>query len=100
MATQWTPKAPTDVDLFEIDWATDDEGGEVLSATDTILTSEWTVETGLTEGSNVIRPSSRATAVWLSGGTVSEVYEVSNTITTAEGRTLTRVKKLRVQVVE
>ena len=53
--------------------------------TDTILASQWTVPTGLTQVSSS-NTSTSATA-WLSGGTAGQAYTVANRITTADGRT-------------
>ena len=53
--------------------------------TDTILASQWTVPTGLTEGSATHTPTSAT--VWLSGGTAGQAYTVTNRITTHGGRT-------------
>ena len=52
---------------------------------DTILTSVWTVPTGITKDSES-NTTLRATA-WLSGGTDGTNYIVVNTIVTAAGRT-------------
>ncbi len=52
---------------------------------DTIATSTWTVEAGLTKG--IDSHDTTTTTVWLSGGTVNESYEVMNRIVTTGGRT-------------
>jgi hypothetical protein len=53
--------------------------------TDTIISSTWTVDTGVT----VVATSSTTTTttVWLSGGMAATNYEITNQITTAGGRT-------------
>lgn len=52
---------------------------------DTIITSSWTVTTGLNNTSESTT-TTKAT-VWLSGGSIGGVYSAVNTITTASGRT-------------
>jgi len=55
---------------------------------DTILTSSWEAESGITIESHT-NTTTRA-VVWLSGGAVGEMYTVVNTITTDQGRTKER----------
>lgn len=77
-------KDPTDIDAFEVDWGTRIAG-------DTISTSTWTVQTGLTKESSPPATNTTTVAtVWLSGGTDGVHYTVTNRITTAAGRTLER----------
>lgn len=71
-------KHPGAVLDYQFDW------GNWLGA-DTIETSQWSVGTGLTKDSDD-NTNSTAT-VWLSGGTDGTSYQVTNTITTAQGRT-------------
>lgn len=53
---------------------------------DTLSTSSWTIApAGLTKVSDSL--TATTTTVWLSGGTVSTVYTVTNRIVTAGGRT-------------
>jgi hypothetical protein len=54
---------------------------------DTIATSTWAGETGLTIGYN--ENLSTAVLVWVAGGENGKTYWALNTITTAEGRTKT-----------
>ena len=71
-------KDPLAVLDYTIDWT------QWLS-TDTISTSSWTCDTGIT-----IQASSNTTTgatVWLAGGTNGTTYRVTNTIRTAGGRT-------------
>jgi hypothetical protein len=56
-----------------------------LVAGDTILTSTWIVPIGLTKTSE--SNTTTTATVWLSGGTVGQSYEITNRITTAQGRT-------------
>ena len=48
-------------------------------------TSDWTIESGLTEDSDSTT-TTKAT-VWVSGGTAGTTYECVNEIVTASGRT-------------
>lgn len=65
-----------------------------LQPGDTISSSTWQVEDGLTAST----PSHTATTttVWLSGGTAGRSYQVTNRITTAGGRTDERTMVVRV----
>ena len=51
---------------------------------DTITTSSWTATTGITIASS--SNTTTAATVWLSGGTASTRYTVTNRVTTAGGR--------------
>ncbi len=53
--------------------------------TDTIATSTWDADSGITVDSDTNDITSAT--VWLSGGTTGETYCVKNTITTSGGRT-------------
>lgn len=52
---------------------------------DTIATSTWIVQPGLTKNSDT--HTATTATVWLSGGVLGTEYEVRNVITTAGGRT-------------
>ena len=52
---------------------------------DTIFTSTWTVEPGITVESSTNDTTSAT--IWLSGGISGNEYTVTNTIVTAGGRT-------------
>lgn len=65
---------------------------------DTIDTSEWTVEAGLTKGST--STTATTATVWLSGGTPGETYEVTNRITTVGGRTDSRTFEITIREAE
>jgi hypothetical protein len=86
MSQQFTKDPSATLD-YSIDWSK-------WLADDTILTSEWTVPTGLTQmaASNT---TTKAT-VWLSGGTAGQIYTVTNRISTAGGRTDERSIIIRV----
>ena len=83
-------KAPTEVLDFQQDWAAE------LDA-DTISTSEWALDTGITKDSDT-NTDTTATA-WISGGTEGKTYKVVNTIVTASNPARTHVKEwfLRIQ---
>ena len=74
-------KDPQDVLDYQIDWS------DWLD-TDTISTSAWVVQTGLTKDSS--SNTTTTATVWLSGGTNGNQYVLTNTITTANGRTVER----------
>lgn len=65
-----------------------------LLGEDTIATSTWTPETGITVDSN--SHTDTTATVWISGGTTGATYGVLNRITTAGGRTFD--KTLRFQI--
>jgi len=62
---------------------------------DTLNSSTWIVPTGITEVSN--NYSGQITAIWLSGGTLGEVYKIVNRITTVGGRTDDRTLVLKIR---
>jgi len=66
---------------WRVDWST-------WLGSDTISTSDWTADTGVTLGTE-----SNTTTVatqFISGGAVGRSYQLTNTITTAGGRTAKR----------
>ena len=63
---------------YSIDWS------NWLPEGDTISTSSWTADAGITTAS--AGHSTTATTVWVSGGTLGANYRVKNTIVTAAGR--------------
>lgn len=54
---------------------------------DTISTSAWTVQSGITRDSDSIVSGNKQTKIWLRGGTAGQAYTITNSITTAGGRT-------------
>ena len=70
-------KDPDEVLDYVRDWSA------VLDA-DTIATSTWTPDTGITVDSD--SNTTTTTTVWVSGGTLGERYGITNHITTAGGR--------------
>lgn len=85
---RWDDKDPDEILDYQLDWS------EELD-TDTISTSTWIVPTGLTEETD--SNSTTTTTVWLSGGTIGQVYTLTNRITTAGGRTYDQSVRLRVR---
>ena len=81
MAIVWESKRPTEVRDYEIDWTQFLDG-------DTIATSDVTV-VGITLDSDTNDTTS--VSVTLSGGTEATLAKITNTITTAAGRTETEV---------
>jgi len=78
---------------------------------DTIVTSTWTCDTGITSSGAVINqaavtlgqgsqqitvPAAMLATIWLSGGSAGQTYNVSDTITTTAGRT--EVVKFKITV--
>lgn len=81
-------KDPQAVLDYKVDWSD-------WLGTDTIVASDWTVPTGLTLELET-NTTTIATA-WLSGGTVATSYNVTNEITTADGRTDDRTITIKVK---
>lgn len=61
---------------------------------DTISTSTWIVDTGITKDSD--SNDTKIATIWLSGGTANQFYEVTNRIVTAAGRTEDRTLLINV----
>lgn len=76
----WPSKDPQEV----LDYTLDYSGR--IPAGDTIVQSSWSVPSGLTAGTT--NHANRQTTIWLSGGTDGQGYEITNTVTTAQGRVL------------
>ena len=82
-------KSPNDDYEFTQDWATE-------IGVDTIATSTWTVEAGVTKG---VESNDTTTAtLWVSGGDAGKVYRVANQITTTGGRTHEQEWYLTIQI--
>lgn len=71
-------KDPSAVLDYQIDWSD-------WLGSDTISTSSWDVQDGITEESD--EKTTTTTTIWLSGGTAGSDYKLVNQIVTAEGRT-------------
>lgn len=63
---------------YTVDWTS------WLTCGETISTSSWVVETGVTQVSTA--NTNYAATIWLSGGTAGNEYTVTNRITTSAGR--------------
>lgn len=83
-------KDPDSVLDYTIDWGTN-----WLADGETISSSSWTVQSGLTEDSD--SNTTTTATVWLSGGTAGSVYTVTNQITTSAGRTAERTLLIKVE---
>lgn len=57
-------------------------------STDTIATSAWVLDQGITDVSD--SNTTTTTTIFVSGGAVDKTYTLTNTITTAGGRTAVR----------
>lgn len=88
MAREWK-KAPDDVESYTITWrGSDPDVVYALEDSETIATSTWTLESGITEDSS--SNTTTTTTIFISGGAENTRYKVINTITTSAGRTLAR----------
>ncbi|MBR0693669.1 hypothetical protein [Bradyrhizobium lablabi] len=77
----WPPKDPGEVLDYDINWAP-------RLGSDTIVTSDWVTQPGITLTINSKSFTSQLTKVWLSGGTIGETYVLKNTVTTVAGDTV------------
>ena len=67
-------KDPNAVLEYQIDWSS-------WLGADTIVTSTWTVPTGITKDSST--NTTTTATIWLSGGTAGTRYELTNRIVTS-----------------
>lgn len=81
-------KDPDETLDYGIDWSS-------WLLDDTIISSLWIVPDGLTE--SLADFDDTFSLIWLSGGDSVSVYEVTNRITTAEGRIKDQTIFLRVE---
>jgi hypothetical protein len=65
------------------------------SGTDTIDTSTWVLDSGITKDSS--SKTDTASTIWISGGASGQTYSVASTIVTAAGRTHHKAFYLRIQ---
>lgn len=82
-------KDPDAVLDYTEDWS------EWMVSGDSIVSSSWTVPTGITKDSDAF--TGTETVVWLSGGTVGQVYQLTNHIVTADGREDDRTIAIRIK---
>ncbi len=80
------PKDPDSIAYYVSDWS------DWLDSGETIVSSDWVVEAGLTEDS-ASNDTTTAT-IWLSGGTAGTDYTVTNTVVTSAGREEPRSMKI------
>jgi hypothetical protein len=66
-----------------------------LATGEQITTSTWIVPDGITKDSE--SNDTTTATVWLSGGTAGETYEITNRITTNQGRTDDRTLRILVR---
>ena len=64
-------------------------------AGDSIVSSTWSVPSGMTQA-NAAYTTTSAT-IWLAGGTIGHIYNVTNQITTNFGRVEERTIRIRVE---
>jgi len=83
-------KDPQAILDYSLDW------GPWLDG-DTISTSNWVVASPLVIESGTESFDSTTTVLFISGGTAGQAYLVTNTITTAAGRTDERSFELRIR---
>jgi len=63
---------------YTVDWSS------WMAESDDIASSEWTVPAGITKESDTYDDDSAT--IWLSGGSAGSSYEITNRITTEDGR--------------
>lgn len=80
---------PNSVLDYSVDWSS------WLASGETISSSVWTVEAGLTKDSE--SNTTTVATVWVSSGTAGSDYEATNRITTTDGRTDDRTITIRVR---
>ena len=94
-------KDPSDIKTYTFDW-----DAENLAAAVTITTSAWTItalspsstDVILTKDQPSILAGSRKTQIRLSAGTIGQLYEVANAITTSETPSQVKERSFRILV--
>ena len=84
-------KDPADVVDYTLDWS------DVLSDSETITTSTWTVPSGITKDSD--SEADTTTTIFLSGGTAGVEYLLTNKIVTNNATARTYEKSIIVPVI-
>ena len=87
MTTFQTIKDPASVQDYTITWTATLNG-------DTISSSSWTVDPGLTVDSDT--NTTTTATVWVSGGTAGNYYRLTNTVVTANATPRTHVRSISV----
>ena len=92
VSAEWTHDPQASLD-YSVDWSR-----WLDEISDTILTSTWTVPTGLVQASPApsVNVAGKITTIWIAGGTSGALYIVTNHVATAGGRTDDRSFALRV----
>lgn len=88
MSLTWPFKDPDEVLDYQLDWS-------ARLAGDTIATSTWIVPAAITKDSD--SNTTTTTTIWLSGGTLGDLVEITNRITTAAGRTMDQSVRLKIK---
>lgn len=88
MSLTWPFKDPDEVLDYQLDWS-------ARLAGDTIATSTWIVPANITKDSD--SNTTTTTTIWLSGGTLGDLVEITNRITTAAGRTMDQSVRLKIK---
>jgi hypothetical protein len=86
-------KTPSELLDYTINWrdTSDDTFDPLFESGETIVTSTWAAETGITIGTPVSTNTTTTSTVWVSGGTTRQKeYAVTNTVVTSAGRTYQR----------
>jgi hypothetical protein len=85
-------KDPSELLDYVLNW---NDGWLATSPAETILTSSWSVTSGITKATE--SNTTTTATVWLSGGTHGQEYLATNTVTTSAGRTGERSIKILVR---
>lgn len=88
MIYSWPDKDPEETLDYKCNWRA------LVPAGDKIISSVWSSPAGITKGVNTY--TDYTTTLWLSGGTVDQTYQFTNTITTQAGRVLERTVQITV----
>lgn len=70
----------------------------LLQTGETIATSSWSVPSGITQVTAT--NSSEIATIWLSGGTLNNIYELVNTVVTNSTPTRTFINRLYIPIVK
>lgn len=85
---RWAPHAPGAVLDYSVDWT------EWLMPGETVSVSNWAASAGITLSRQAVTYGAVATT-FASGGVAGQVYVLTNTVTTTDGRTDSRTIALR-----
>lgn len=87
----WPTKDPDEVLDYQFDWTDRLVTGETISTSVFSKASDDTITLGSTSVSGAV------TTVWISAGTIGELCEVTNRVTTSAGRTYDETARLRIR---